>query len=87
MANAASLGVTAQRGREAEVVAGQLQAALNSRVTIEQAKGILAERTGTTVAEAFTVLRRHARGAGLKVSDVARGVVTGKVEVPTKLGE
>jgi AmiR/NasT family two-component response regulator len=79
----ASLGVTAQRGRELEVVADQLQGALDSRVAIEQAKGVLAERTGRTVDEAFTVLRRHARVNGLKLNEVARAVVAGELMVPT----
>jgi hypothetical protein len=81
LANVASLGVTAQRGRELEVIADQLQGALDSRVTIEQAKGVLAERTGASVEEAFTVLRRHARVNGLKLSEVARAVVAGELMV------
>jgi len=87
LANAASLGVTAQRGRELEVVVDQLQTALDSRVAIEQAKGVLAERTGSTVAEAFTALRRHARSNGLKLTEVARAVVAGEFEVPANAGE
>jgi hypothetical protein len=83
LANVASLGVTAQRGRELEIVADQLQGALDSRVAIEQAKGVLAERTGTTVEEAFIVLRTHARVNGLKLSEVARAVVAGELMVPT----
>jgi hypothetical protein len=87
LANVASAGVAAQRGRELEVVVGQLQTALDSRVAIEQAKGVLAERTGVTVAEAFTALRRHARTNGLKLSEVARAVVAGEFEVPANAGE
>lgn len=83
LANVASLGVTAQRGRELEIVADQLQGALDSRVAIEQAKGVLAERTGTTVDEAFTMLRHYARVNGRKLSDVARAVVAGELMVPT----
>jgi hypothetical protein len=87
LANVASLGVTAQRGRELEVVADQLQGALDSRVAIEQAKGVLAERTGSTVDQAFTVLRRHARVNGLKLNDVARAVVAGELMVPVDADE
>jgi ANTAR domain-containing protein len=87
LANVVSLGVTAQRGREAEVVAGQLQTALDSRVAIEQAKGMLAERTGSTVAEAFTALRRHARGNGMKLNEVARAVVAGELGMPSTARE
>ena len=53
----------------------QLQAALDSRVIIEQAKGIMAERHGLPVNEAFEVMRRYARNRGLKLHDVARDVV------------
>ncbi|MDQ3974763.1 MAG: GAF and ANTAR domain-containing protein [Actinomycetota bacterium] len=56
-------------------LAGQLQHALDSRVVIEQAKGKLAERLGIDVAEAFEVMRRHARGHGRKLQEVAREVV------------
>jgi hypothetical protein len=87
LANVASLGVTAQRGRELEVVADQLQGALDSRVAIEQAKGVLAERAGTSVDEAFVVLRRHARVNGLLLSEVARAVVAGELMLPTSASE
>ncbi len=87
LANVASLGVAAQHGRELEVIADQLQGALDSRVAVEQAKGVLAERTGTTVDEAFTVLRRYARVNGLRLSEVARAVVAGKLMVPADADE
>ncbi|MGY1668630.1 PAS domain S-box protein [Geodermatophilus sp. SYSU D00696] len=55
---------------------GQLEAALTSRVVIEQAKGMLAERRGISVDEAFQVLRRHARAHNASLQDVATAVVT-----------
>ncbi|WP_406136530.1 ANTAR domain-containing protein [Streptomyces sp. NBC_01089] len=55
--------------------AGQLSRALDSRVVIEQAKGMLAEQLRTGTGEAFDVLRGHARSHRLKVADVARAVV------------
>lgn len=48
----------------------QLQHALSSRVAIEQAKGVLAERYGLTLDEAFEVIRRAARNNRLKLHDV-----------------
>lgn len=55
----------------------QLQAALDSRVVIEQAKGILAERHGLELDEAFELMRRSARSNRLKVRDLAAGVRPG----------
>jgi ANTAR domain-containing protein len=78
-----SLGVTAHRGRALAVRAEQLQGALNSRVSIEQAKGVLAERSNITVDEAFVILRDHARHHGTKMHDVARAVVVGTLQLPT----
>jgi PAS domain S-box-containing protein len=54
----------------------QLETALTSRVVIEQAKGMLAERRGTSVEEAFQVLRKHARDHNASLQDVASAVVT-----------
>jgi len=65
------------------LLAEQLQTALDSRVVIEQAKGMIAERTGLGVTEAFEVLRRYARSNGTKLRDVARLVVEGSVDLGT----
>ncbi|RFU19199.1 PAS domain S-box protein [Geodermatophilus marinus] len=54
----------------------QLETALASRVVIEQAKGVLAERRGISVDEAFRVLRKHARDRNASLKDVATAVVT-----------
>jgi AmiR/NasT family two-component response regulator len=48
----------------------QLQHALNSRVAIEQAKGVLAERYGLTFDEAFELIRRGARQNRIKLHDL-----------------
>jgi len=55
---------------------GQLENALTSRVVIEQAKGMLAERHGISVEEAFQLLRKHARDHNASLQDVATAVVT-----------
>lgn len=65
------------RGSESEnrEIAAQLRHALESRVVIEQAKGMIAGERGITIDEAFQVLRTHARGRGLRLHDVASAVV------------
>lgn len=53
----------------------QLQQALESRVVIEQAKGILAAERGVTVDRAFAVLRKHANDRNASLREVAEAVV------------
>jgi GAF domain-containing protein len=75
LADVATIGILQERAiRRREVLAEQLQAALNSRVTIEQAKGVLAERGQLEMERAFQVLRGHARATHQRLSDVALGV-------------
>jgi len=76
LADVATIGILQERGaRRQEQLARQLQEALNSRVIIEQAKGVLAERRGVHVDEAFRVLRQYARSKGERLSDVAQRVI------------
>jgi len=58
-------------------VAGQLQRALNSRVVIEQAKGILAERLRITPDEAFLLLRSYARDHNYPLTQLSGDVIRG----------
>jgi len=58
--------------------AEELQHALNSRVVVEQAKGVLAERLGLSIEGAFNVLRGAARTERVKIHDLARTVVRNK---------
>lgn len=82
LANAAAIGIIQQQAiRQAETVAAQLQHALDSRVVIEQAKGILANRANVPPEDAFVFLRGHARSRGLRLSDVAASVVAGTVDL------
>jgi hypothetical protein len=53
----------------------QLQTALESRIVIEQAKGVLAERHGTTPDEGFNKMRRDARSRRMKLHELAAGIV------------
>jgi len=60
--------------KERELLAAQLQTALDSRVIIEQAKGVLAERLGLDMDTSFSTLRDAARRTNRRLSDVAREV-------------
>jgi GAF domain-containing protein len=71
---------------EARRRATQLQEALDSRVLIEQAKGVLAERLGVPPEEAFGLLRREARNNNRKLNDVAHEVVHGDANELTRFG-
>ena len=72
LADFASLGIrlTDQVGHHDELVR-QLRDALESRIVIEQAKGVIATQAGIDVAEAFERLRNEARNSGRLLADVA----------------
>ena len=72
---AALLILNAMEATERGKLAGELQGALDSRVVIEQAKGVLVGRHGVTTREAFERLRRQARDQRRPLSEVARSVV------------
>jgi GAF domain-containing protein len=77
LADIATIGLLQERTiRSAEILTEQLQSALNSRITIEQAKGVLARTHGVGVDAAFDLMRGYARSNNLRLSDVARAVVT-----------
>jgi GAF domain-containing protein len=65
---------------QAQVVNDELNHALNNRIVIEQAKGVLAERTGIEVDAAFAWLRNHARNHNLRLVDIARAMVDGSLD-------
>lgn len=79
LADAAAIGIVQQRNLfRSQQVNQQLQQALNSRIVIEQAKGILAERGSVPMSEAFDLLRAHARRTRRRLADLARAVVDGE---------
>jgi len=72
----ALLILNAMEARERGRLAAELQAALDSRVVIEQAKGVLVGRHGLTTREAFERLRSQARDQRRPLPEVARAVVS-----------
>ncbi|WP_115850351.1 GAF and ANTAR domain-containing protein [Thermasporomyces composti] len=72
--------VRERRRRQAETLAQQLQRALDSRLVIEQAKGILAERRGIPIDEAFTILRGFARSNQMRLAVLAHQVIDGTAD-------
>lgn len=82
LADVAAVGILQERAvSEAERRAGQLQQALDSRVMIEQAKGMLAERQQIPPGDAFERLRRHARSNNMKLREVCRQLLDGDLEL------
>lgn len=87
LADVATIAVLQHRAaREAQILNEQLNHALNSRVTIEQAKGVLSERLGVDMERAFATMRNHARGHNLRLVDVAREVVDGTLPASALAG-
>jgi len=81
LADAATIGLLQQRAvHDRTTLTTQLQGALYSRITIEQAKGILAERTGLSMDEVFRRLRGYARRNGRLLTDLADAVIDGSAE-------
>ncbi|MFD6290500.1 ANTAR domain-containing protein [Streptomyces sp. NPDC060205] len=76
LADAATIGLLHARTiRQQDTVNEQLHTALQSRIIIEQAKGLLAARRSISLNEAFEIMRRHARRHRLLLSSVARDVI------------
>lgn len=86
LADMATIGVLHHQAlSEAKVLNGQLQRALDSRIVIEQAKGIAAVQLQIDVDAAFTQLRKYARDHNLPLAGVAAAVVDGRLS-PLALG-
>jgi GAF domain-containing protein len=81
MADVATIAILQHRAvAEAHVLNDQLTHALNSRIVIEQAKGIVAERQNLDMEQAFSTLRNHARHHNLRLVDVARDIIAGTLD-------
>ncbi len=80
LADVATIGILQHRAaREAHIVIDQLNHALQSRIAIEQAKGVIAERSHLDMDQAFAWMRHHARSQNRLLVDVAQAVIDGKV--------
>lgn len=82
LADVASIAIVqAQANRDAAVRESQLQHALESRIAIEQAKGMIAERGGVDMNEAFARLRDYSRSQQRRLSEVAGALVAGQLNI------
>ena len=75
LADIATVGILQERLLNPSPNAPGLQAALASRIHIEHAKGIIAERNHLQIDAAFIKLRNYARDNNLRLTDVATGVI------------
>ena len=77
--------VTDEEVRGAEELTAQLQTALDSRIVIEQAKGIVAASLAISVDEAFVVIRDHSRSTNRRIVDLAGDLSAGRATVDSLL--
>ncbi len=77
---AAAVVAADRQARQAEQLTGQLQHALESRVVIEQAKGITSVALGVSVDEAFQVLRGYSRSHNRRLADLAADLAAGRLD-------
>jgi GAF domain-containing protein len=86
LADVATIAILQDRaGVEARALNEQLTTALSSRIVIEQAKGMIAERQRLPIDQAFHQLRKHARNHNLRLGELARQIVTGVIS-PGEIG-
>lgn len=82
LADVATIAMAQQRAiHDSEILIEQLHTALNSRVLIEQAKGVLSAHGGVDMNHAFAALRAFARAHHRRLSDVARTVAEGVADL------
>jgi hypothetical protein len=79
-ADVATIGILQERSsKDQAILTAQLGNALETRVAIEQAKGMLAERLRISMDESFLILRDHSRNNNLRITAVALAVTTGEI--------
>ena len=78
---ASSYVVNASKLHQQQQLSEQLQGALESRIVIEQAKGITAYKNGVSIDEAYQLIRRHARNNNASLRVVAEAIVAVGLQV------
>lgn len=87
-ADVATIGILQQRAlQRADVLSSQLQSALDSRVVIEQAKGVISHRAGLPIDESFAPLRAYARRNSRSLREVASQIVRRDLDPATLIAE
>lgn len=83
LADVATISILQERTiRDADIVRQQLQRALDSRVAIEQAKGVIANTHALDMESAYRLIRHHARSTQTSLADVAQGIIAGTLNLP-----
>jgi GAF domain-containing protein len=86
LADVATIGILQERLiREGHLVAEQLHSALDSRIIIEQAKGVIAQALSLSMPDSFAVLRTYARNNNLTIRSVAEQVSSRTMAVQSML--
>jgi transcriptional regulator with GAF, ATPase, and Fis domain len=82
LADVATISVLQERTiSDSSIVRDQLQRALDTRVVIEQAKGVISHTHRLDMEAAFRLIRQHARATGTPLSEAAAGVVDGTIMI------
>ncbi|MCU1641323.1 MAG: transcriptional regulator [Nocardia sp.] len=88
LADTATIGILQERAiHRSEILTEQLQGALVNRVTIEQAKGVLAQAGNLDMDQAFQALRSYGRRRSTRLTEVARQLTTGEIRPTTVLND
>jgi len=79
-ADVATIAILSQRAAaEAQAINDQLSHALNSRIVVEQAKGMVSQETGLDMEQSFNRLRGHARNHNLRLAELAGSIIEGRL--------